>query len=71
MKNWALEALLTQIYEQVPWQAASKSGQMKVTKRAGDFTSDPARASMRASLVRREDHPGELVREHVQWALGG
>ena len=32
--------------------------------------SEPARASIRASLVRREDHPGELVREHVQWALG-
>ena len=32
--------------------------------------SEPARASMRASLVRREDHSGELVREHVQWALG-
>ena len=34
-------------------------------------TSEPARASIRASLVRREDHSGELVREHVQWALGG
>ena len=33
-------------------------------------SSEPARTSMRASLVRREDHPGELVREHVQWALG-
>ena len=34
-------------------------------------TSEPARASIRASLVRREDHSGELVREHVQWALSG
>jgi epoxyqueuosine reductase len=33
-------------------------------------TTEPARASIRASLVRREDHPAELVREHVQWALG-
>ena len=34
-------------------------------------TNEPARASIRASLVRRANHPGELVREHVQWALGG
>ena len=39
--------------------------------RAVGTTSEPARASIRASLVRREDHPGELVREHVQWALSG
>ena len=32
--------------------------------------SEPSGASIRASLVRREDHPSELVREHVQWALG-
>ena len=38
--------------------------------RAVDFTSEPARASTRASLGRRADHPSELVREHVQWALG-
>ena len=28
-----------------------------------------ASASVRASLIRRKNHPGELVREHVQWAL--
>jgi epoxyqueuosine reductase len=33
-------------------------------------TSESARASIRTSLVRRQDHPSELVREHVQWALG-
>ncbi len=33
-------------------------------------TSEPARAGLRASLVRRADHASELVREHVQWALG-
>ena len=33
-------------------------------------TSESARASIRASLGRRADHPGGLVREHVQWALG-
>ena len=33
-------------------------------------TSESARASIRASLGRRADHPGDLVREHVQWALG-
>ena len=38
--------------------------------RAVGGISEPARASIRASLVRRADHPGELVREHVQWALG-
>ena len=38
--------------------------------RAVDSTSEPDRASIRASLVRRADHPAELVREHVQWALG-
>ena len=32
--------------------------------------SEPASARIRASLVRREDHPSELVREHVRWALG-
>ncbi len=37
---------------------------------AESSASEPARASIRASLVRREDHSGELVREHVQWALG-
>ncbi len=34
-------------------------------------TNEPALASIRASLVRRADHSSELVREHVQWALGG
>ena len=38
---------------------------------AAGTTSEPARASIRASLARREDHAGELVREHVQWALSG
>ena len=38
---------------------------------AESSASEPARASIRTSLVRREDHPGELVREHVQWALSG
>lgn len=38
--------------------------------RAVGTTSELARTSIRASLGRREDHPGELVREHVQWALG-
>ena len=37
---------------------------------AESSANEPARASIRASLVRREDHPAELVREHVQWALG-
>ena len=37
---------------------------------AVDSTSEPARASIRASLVRRAAHESELVREHVQWALG-
>ena len=37
---------------------------------AVDSTSEPTRASIRASLVRREDHESELVREHVRWALG-
>jgi epoxyqueuosine reductase len=27
-------------------------------------------AGLRASLQTRADHPGELVREHVAWALG-
>jgi hypothetical protein len=38
---------------------------------AESSANEPARASIRASLGRRADHPGELVREHVQWALGG
>ena len=37
---------------------------------AESSTGDPARASIRTSLVRREDHPSGLVREHMQWALG-
>ena len=37
---------------------------------AESSASEPARASIRASLGRRADHPSELVREHVQWALG-
>ena len=38
--------------------------------RAVDSTNETARISIRASLARREaDYPGELVREHVQWAL--
>jgi epoxyqueuosine reductase len=37
---------------------------------AESSANEPARASIRASLVRSSDHPGELVREHVRWALG-
>ncbi|MFZ4702059.1 MAG: tRNA epoxyqueuosine(34) reductase QueG, partial [Candidatus Methylumidiphilus sp.] len=30
----------------------------------------PCSAEVYAALLARESHPSELVREHVQWALG-
>jgi epoxyqueuosine reductase len=37
---------------------------------AGRCVSGLDSASVRISLLRREGHPSEVVREHVQWALG-